>query len=155
MKSGCLSVGHTCELPDFWPKGSQPNLRTDVCPERRGGHPYRNASSHSGRCAGERRIAQLRERECAAMRMRLVNLQSLLLVRPALILAGVGLTTLTAAADDWSGCVNGTANNAVEACTRAIAYAFHRRANAFFDAQDRQHAIEDFNHAIKIDPNYA
>src|ERR1700722_16522588 len=39
--------------------------------------------------------------------------------------------------------------------TKNIAIAFNNRGNAWHDKKDYEHAIQDYDQAVKLDPNYA
>jgi tetratricopeptide (TPR) repeat protein len=68
------------------------------------------------------------------------------------------------AADDYVTCHSGSGDEAILACTRAIssglltdrdlARAFYNRANAHDNRGDFDEALADFDHAIRIDPNF-
>jgi tetratricopeptide (TPR) repeat protein len=83
----------------------------------------------------------------------------------AVLLLGVGLLAVPAAADDWTTCGAGRRQEAIAACSRLIASgklnSFHLsgtyryRGIAYASNHEYDRAIDDYNLAIKVDPKFA
>jgi lipoprotein NlpI len=75
------------------------------------------------------------------------------------------LSTSPAAADDADTCVNGSGDEKIAACTRAInsgswigpdlVWAYVNRGNAYHDKVDNDRALQDYDQAISLNPNLA
>jgi tetratricopeptide (TPR) repeat protein len=87
--------------------------------------------------------------------MRLLRL--FLSIVTLLVIAGPVLVS-RAAADDVDTCKQVVGDEAIAACTRVIgsggdlAWAYVKRGNAYSDKGDLDHAIADYNDAIRLDP---
>ncbi len=75
------------------------------------------------------------------------------------------LSPARAAADDADTCVHGAGDEKIAACTRAmnsgrwhgpgLAWAYIHRGNAYKAKRDLDHAIADYNEALRLDPTAA
>jgi tetratricopeptide (TPR) repeat protein len=97
------------------------------------------------------------------MRMRVQNQLPVLSVMAAgLLIAGALFAVSPAAADDGETCTNSSADVAIAACTRAIdsgqyttqnvASLYTRRGNEYAYKGQYDRAIQDFDQAIRLDP---
>jgi len=98
--------------------------------------------------------------------MREIVRLSVLLTRLATLLAIANLGLVSqAVADDEDTCVKGSGDQRIAACTRvidsgrlqddAVAWAYGNRALAYYNKQDYDHAIADFDQVIRINPQIA
>src|ERR1700678_1932196 len=91
---------------------------------------------------------------------------SALLVRlTAFLTLATLLSASPATADDADTCVHASGDEQIAACTRAInsgrwagaglAWAYTDRGNAYQKKGDNDRAVQDYDQAIRLDPNFA